>query len=104
MGGEKLGSREQVLETRVALPEVWHEIGGQPPSFSSVATGDLEYSRAQPVRDLLVLEGLVTLGDSAAVSELADSTNDSVSNRLVVEQLVPEFGDGIGIDCEVGGW
>ncbi|ELY55614.1 hypothetical protein C491_15647 [Natronococcus amylolyticus DSM 10524] len=44
VGGEELGSREQVLETRMPLPEVWHEVGRESPGFSSVAAGDLEYS------------------------------------------------------------
>jgi hypothetical protein len=64
----------------VALPELGYEIGGQSPGFPPVAAGNFEYSRAQPVGDLLVLEYLVTLEDSAAVGELADSTDELISD------------------------
>ncbi|WP_239643410.1 hypothetical protein [Natronococcus jeotgali] len=41
VGGEEVGSREQILETRVTLPEVRHEIGGESPGFPSVPAGDI---------------------------------------------------------------
>ncbi|ELY61970.1 hypothetical protein [Natronococcus jeotgali] len=55
------------------------------------------------ILNLEVLEGLVTLGDGAAVSEPADGTDESVTDRLLVEQLGPEFGDWIGINREATG-
>ncbi|WP_249038843.1 hypothetical protein [Haloterrigena salifodinae] len=76
--GEKLGGREQILETRMALSEVRDEIGGESPGFPPVAAGDLEYARAQPVGDLLILKDLVTLEDSPCVGEPARGTDELV--------------------------